>query len=100
MNGRLVLATIIAIGFMSLIALSMYATIADTAQRIVDGSMGALGVALGNAIAGIFRTDQADEQRAKNTSAAFEGIKAAINASPSGATTIHAGDAVTMERAE
>lgn len=82
MNGRIALAAVLAIGFMALIALSMFASIAETAQRIVDGSMGALGVALGNAIAGIFRSDQADDQRAKNTGAALGAISDAINATP------------------
>jgi hypothetical protein len=85
-NGRIGLAALLACGFVGLIALAMFAEIREGSQRIVDGSLGALGAALVNAIAGIFRTDQADEQRAKNTARAFDSIDAAINATPSSAS--------------
>lgn len=82
MNGRVALAAILAVGFMVLIALAMFAKIAESSQRIVDGGIGALGVALGNAIQGLFRTDKTDETRANNTRDALGAIQSAIDANP------------------
>ena len=94
-DGRVALAGVMVIGIMTLIGLAMFAPIADGSQRIVDGGIGALCVALGNAIAGIFRTDQADEQRARNTGAAFESFNAAISATPNDRSTGRPDEPVT-----
>lgn len=81
-DRRIVLAAILAVGFMGLIALAMYAPIKPESQRIVDGSLGMLGAALVNAVTGIFRTDRADETRADNTGKALDAISAGIAATP------------------
>ncbi|MES2289282.1 MAG: hypothetical protein V4530_06040 [Pseudomonadota bacterium] len=84
MNGRIILASVLAIGFMVLLGLAMFANINETAQRIVDGGIGALGTSLAVAVQGVFRTDKVDEQRANNTGAALDAISTAINATPPG----------------
>lgn len=85
-DARIYLAGLLIIGFVTLIGLAIYADIAEGSQRIVDAGIGALGVALGNAIQGLFRTDKADEQRAANTGAALDTINAALQSSPKDAT--------------
>jgi hypothetical protein len=81
-DNRLLVAALLALGFMVLIGLSIFNAIPEASQRIVDGGIGALGVALGNAIQGLFRSDRVDEQRANNTATALDTIGAAIYAAP------------------
>lgn len=79
-KSRMILALVLSIGFMVLIGMAMFVPLQDSSQRIVDTGIGALGSALATAIAGIFRTDRADEQRAMNTGAAIDTINSALYA--------------------
>lgn len=91
MNGRIALALVVCLGFMGLLALAMFVDIKPTAQRIVDGGIGALGTILAVAFNGIFRSDKTDEQRAQNTGAALSAISDAIAAQPPGTTGVAKG---------
>lgn len=99
-DRRIVFAIVIGVGFMILIALAMSIDISRQSQRIVDGSLGALGVAFGIAVQGIFRTDHADETRANNTGKGLDLAREALAAQPPGQPSGKPGDPLhTVEEA-
>lgn len=86
MNGKTFFASVIAVGFLILTAISMFVEIPAENVKTVDGAMVALGTALGAAVMALLRNSHADDLKAENTGAAFRAIEAAASSTPTSKT--------------
>lgn len=82
MNGKTFFASVIAIGFLLLTAISMFVEIPAENVKTVDGAMVALGTALGAAVMALLRNSHADDVKAENTGRALSAIEAATRSTP------------------